>query len=231
MKTPNEVFDGVYCINLKRRPDRLANFLKRINREGIDCKIIYGIDAIDDEVKILYEFHKNNIKRVGAFAILLTYIKLFEDVLENTNHQQILLFQDDVLFHKDFKTLFDTHYQNLPNDWDFWYLGATEYNDRYNYDKIDEYFHEASQTDGLFGFAIKRDFMYEVLKNWKKMNDHTDGSIRKENFDCITTPKLYVSEEKLCGHDTGFTDNYCLDITKEITEKYIYYYYDPEIYR
>jgi glycosyltransferase involved in cell wall biosynthesis len=112
----------VYIINLKRRPDRLFMMKFKLEKIGIyNYEIVDAVDGYTDENKFYYKKYKENVlldkdpkinnislnkpavNSEGAYGLLLTYKKLLSKI---DNNENIIIFEDDIVFHKNF-------YENL----------------------------------------------------------------------------------------------------------------------
>ena len=160
-----------FLLNLKRRDDKL-NFMKfKLKDIGIkDYNIIYGIDAVSSaQTDHLYENYCKNtinekkiISKKSVFAIILSYKLIYEKVLHLNDEENILIFEDDIIFHKDFNKF------DIPLDYDVLYLGANQLKWKDNYKgnyKFDS--NEENITYGIYGTILKvkfvRKFYYSNL--------------------------------------------------------------------
>ncbi len=96
-----------YVINLKRRPDRLNNFMKNCPIPNV--KVEYGFDGKNTENESLEELllinkFKNFIP--GEIGCFISHIRLYKKLIEN-NLDFIIIFEDDACFCKDFKNKFN----------------------------------------------------------------------------------------------------------------------------
>jgi GR25 family glycosyltransferase involved in LPS biosynthesis len=240
MITPNKYFDEIYCINLNHRVDKWENVNARFKRLHLHVNRWQGVDGSKAIIKreyddIKYENTHCHISRVGAYAIVKTYIELYEHILNNTNHDKVLIFQDDVTFHKDFKNRFDLAIKYLPDDWNMWFLGASQYSFEdisIVIDEEQENFYTANGTDGLFAVAIKTELIEKTLLPALKLfyypADNAHRIFTQDNQD----NHIYVSYPFLCGHDVGFSDNYNIEIGELETYsiKWAHRKYDTKIY-
>ena len=75
-------------------------------------------------------FMEQKLKRkavcAGGYGYLKTYINILEDAIKN-NYNQILVLDDDSIFHNQFHSLFQQQILNMPQ-WDIWNLGTLQYN-------------------------------------------------------------------------------------------------------
>lgn len=116
MKTLNEYFSKIYCINLDKRPDKYKECLTEFKKININVERIAGIDGTP-------VFKTGINKNAGAYGLLLTNIKIIENAYTNKD-KNILILEDDVMFIDDFNKIFNEKIQFLPNDWDVLYLGG-----------------------------------------------------------------------------------------------------------
>jgi GR25 family glycosyltransferase involved in LPS biosynthesis len=127
--------DNIYLINLDKRPDRLSYFDNNVCSKstllssytryaGIDGSllsenILYSI-ITDQGKKYMLDDHKTKglyLTR-GAIGLALTY----KYIVENCNNN-ILILEDDIDIVDNFDNELQECLNNLPNDWDIFYLG------------------------------------------------------------------------------------------------------------
>ena len=104
MKTLNDFFSKIYCINLDRRPDRWEESLKEFERLNIDVNRVSAIDG-------------------GASGLTQTNYNILNEAILN-NYENILILEDDVKFIDCFYEKFNNKMGYLPKDWDLLYLGG-----------------------------------------------------------------------------------------------------------
>jgi GR25 family glycosyltransferase involved in LPS biosynthesis len=98
----NKLFEKIVYINLKGRPDRRIHMEELFNGEGIEAERFEGIE--------------NKIGWVGCTKSHLQILKDFRDSSLNN----ILIFEDDVYFIKNYKTYLDF---KLDFDFDMLFFG------------------------------------------------------------------------------------------------------------
>lgn len=137
LKKPTDiVYDVVYLINLKRRPDRLKKFLEHYNGSDMKDNSLIKFDAIDgskldiDSVP-LSELAKAELNQLestgfrtkhyqltkGAIGCYLSHVKVWENILKN-NHKYALIFEDDAKVPPNINAMIHDEMQYFPNDWD-----------------------------------------------------------------------------------------------------------------
>jgi GR25 family glycosyltransferase involved in LPS biosynthesis len=117
MKTLNDFFSKIYCINLDSRPDRYKQCLVEFEKLNIIIERISGIDG--------KKISNNNLKlSAGAYGLLLTNIKIINEAILN-EYENVLILEDDVMFNNKFYEIFNEKILSLPNDWDLLFLGGS----------------------------------------------------------------------------------------------------------
>lgn len=114
----------IYFINLDRRPDRYEHFLKQCSEHKIDFSLVQRYTAIDG---LTYNFtleeknfFLNSDYRTETYAKkimgnqLSHYYILNEMILKN--YENIIIFQDDVLFRNDFLKELNLVLNNIPDN-------------------------------------------------------------------------------------------------------------------
>lgn len=108
--------DKIYYINLDRRPDRYEHFLKEVYNNNIPFDKIKRFEALDGKT---YKFSqkekdmfKNSDFRTQNYSLKimgnqLSHYKILEDMIKN-KYQNIIIFQDDVIFRKNFVEYMNT---------------------------------------------------------------------------------------------------------------------------
>ena len=59
----NDVFDGVYVINLKRQPNRLSRFQRQAKRHGLHVDVFQAVDGKDPSIEADYRKYANSRTR------------------------------------------------------------------------------------------------------------------------------------------------------------------------
>jgi GR25 family glycosyltransferase involved in LPS biosynthesis len=232
MITPNEYFDEIFCINLDKSTDRWVDIQKKFIREEIFVTRIEGVDKNEGWMKQAFLGHQKStqtsITKLGRFAVWKAFSKVFDYVIENQEIERFLIFEDDILFHKNFKSMFDESIRKIPQNWEMWYLGVTQLKwTDLEKDKIDMFYNSNKFTYGCFAVAMTRKFLedyYPIYKQGLFNNDHFFAKV-------IDKQNVYASYPPLIGHQYSYSLNADYLITEKLVEsKLPYFKYDLNIY-
>jgi GR25 family glycosyltransferase involved in LPS biosynthesis len=111
-----EKFDETFLINLKKREDRLHNFIEQVNNYDLGKFKIF--EAVDGS---LMADNYPNLSR-GNVGLLHSGIQIIEEAIKN-NYEKILIIEDDCVFNENVKDI-DVYFEHLPSDWDMVYFGG-----------------------------------------------------------------------------------------------------------
>ena len=162
----NQYFDKIYVINLKRRKDRLQKLLPRLIKNGITNYQIF--EAVDGSKHPGYSYYQRKFSFFdshGAFGILLTAYQIILDAIKN-KYKRILLFEDDVVFHKNFQVEFANKVRYIPNNWKLLYFGTSMHTWRFKErcHKKQHYMTTRGSIPGAFAVGIEVSVYLELLK-------------------------------------------------------------------
>lgn len=116
MKTLNDYFSKIYCINLDKRIDRYEQCLIEFKKLNIGVERISAIEGAP-----IFKIGLN--WSAGAYGLLLTHTKIIKNAISN-NYNNILILEDDVMFNDKFYEIFNNKMPLLPDNWDLLYLGG-----------------------------------------------------------------------------------------------------------
>jgi len=109
-------FDKVYCINLKRRPERLQEFTDEVNKFNLgEFEVFEAIDG-------------NNIKNTrrqlkpSEQGLIESNLKIIKECIQK-KYNNVLIIEDDCMFSEEVLNI-DEYFKHLPNDWDMLYMGG-----------------------------------------------------------------------------------------------------------
>src|SRR5205809_7953147 len=125
-------FDKVLVVTVPRFKERHEKVKQRL--EGISFEFFYGADKNDLTEEFIhsnYHYDKKNSLAIRQYypplntceiACALSHRKLYETMITN-NWQHVLIFEDDVVPDEKNISLLAETLNELPADWDLFYLG------------------------------------------------------------------------------------------------------------
>jgi GR25 family glycosyltransferase involved in LPS biosynthesis len=116
--------DKIYYINLDRRPDRKAHFLKQCQNEKINMDLVERFVAIDgdhlalseeEEMMFANSDFKNKDNRKYLIGNQLSHFYILKEMIRK-KYDYILVLQDDVIFKNNFNFYLSRVLKSIPGD-------------------------------------------------------------------------------------------------------------------
>lgn len=111
-----DLFKNIYCINLDSRTDKWEQAQTEFKTHNIDgVKRFSAIKGNPDNLptKLL----------PGEVGCLLSHLQIIKEAKEK-NLDNIVVFEDDIIFHKEFNSLFNEFIKQVPADWNMIYFAG-----------------------------------------------------------------------------------------------------------
>ncbi len=180
----NKYFDHIYILNLDRRIDKFVKTVNRLTNYNITYfERFIGIDGnLPHNKKIFEEYlisgndnfgiNKKTIPSSGSYFILESMKLLLKDAIKN-KYSRILIFQDDIIIHKDFNYLIQKYDQLLTSDWGLIYFGASQH----NWKKVvfSNNYYIPNNTEGAFAFGLDHRLFNKLIELTSKSNAPFDS--------------------------------------------------------
>lgn len=196
MRTLNDYFDKIYCINLDKREDRWNNVKNQFETHNINVQRFSAIDG-----KTL-DFNQHISP--GAFGCLMSHLKILKDASEK-NYNRILITEDDVEFCDDLNSTFFEYEKQLPN-WDILYLGANHAlcNTYENNPpiRVTENVYKVEHAYALHAYAVGKSSYQILIDNISKMNEPVDVIISR----ILKNLNAYLFRPHLAWQSSGYSD-------------------------
>ena len=204
----NKEFDKVVCINLAERADKREKIQKKFDRLGIEVEwytaVQYGF--IPNIVPVINQSGRGsfNAQHPYEFGAALSHYHVIRQALVE-GAESIFVFEDDVLFHKDFNARFDLYFNNLPPAWDFFLLYSFMYNWLPENTRINAYWAKSWKSWSLMTYGMRKDFMEAYIA---RQNQHFTIS-DKVTFQMQEDPRwnCYSAVPSICLPDTYLGSN------------------------
>lgn len=115
-------FEKIFCINLKRRPDRLAQAKAHFAQFGIPVEFIEAVDGslLPEPSAISKDGSKINR---GEHGCILSHLMIATEA-KRLGLRNYFVFEDDVDLSYDFNEMFDKFFPFVPFNYDMLYLGG-----------------------------------------------------------------------------------------------------------
>jgi hypothetical protein len=183
----NSIVDKVYVINLKKDSKKLESVSKELNKQDI---VFERFDAINGSTIINDNRFKpicNNFCGYGIKGCALSHRTIWENSLKE-GYETVAIFEDDIIFNKDFNTILQLNYEYIPKDFDIIYLGTMfECGDTSYYNilnekiqgihntKLNENILKVGGCGGLYGYIISKKCIEIIIK--EKIDFHIDTNL------------------------------------------------------
>lgn len=184
------MIDKIYCINLDRRPEKWQAVQKQFQKHGLKVDRMPGVDGNDFRIDYPCS-HGNN----GCTIAHLQCVERAK-LLGLTN---VMIFEDDVVLHDKFNDVLNASMQELPEDWQFLYLGGTH---KERPVKITEHIYRVSKTFCTHACVIRSTLFDYVLNNFKSLHQPCDCYYTDKNHE----GNMYVINPPIAWQSGGFSD-------------------------
>jgi GR25 family glycosyltransferase involved in LPS biosynthesis len=110
-----------FVINLKRRPDRLAQFFERCPLKEIEIVEAFDAKNVESENKKERKLYneKINLRLPGERGVFISHLRIWKKIVDQ-NLPEALIFEDDPYFNKDFLKI----YESIPKTETLTFLGG-----------------------------------------------------------------------------------------------------------
>lgn len=129
----NNNLPKMFCITLKCSPKRTAYAGEHFKNHGLDVEMFYGINGkkfglhtlipyMDDQPNWKPGDGTPHYMSQGHVGCILSHYMLWQ-TLSYLPYDEIIIFEDDVVLCDDFKKKLIEYKNQLPNDWDYVFVG------------------------------------------------------------------------------------------------------------
>ena len=212
----NKEFDKVVCINLAERKDKREIMETKFEKLGIEVEwftaVKYGfvpkiIDPIVDSK--VGKFNKNQPFEIGA--ALSHYHVIKQALIEGCN--RIFVFEDDILFHKNFNEKINSYLEDLPENWDMILFYSFMYHLLPENKRISKRWIRSFRSWSLMSYGMKREVMNEYIKRqdlFFTISDAVSYKMQEDsNFNIYSAiPALCIPATELGSDIRGQNLNY-----------------------
>ena len=196
MKTLNEYFKKIYCINLNSRAERWENASQQFSKNQLEVK---RYEAIDGK-----KINPVNGLKPGQLGCIMSHLNILKECQEN-NVENVLITEDDVEFCDDLNSKFFEYEKELP-EWDILYLGANHAlcnpYERNPPIKVTDHVYKVLHAYSTHAYAVNKSCYNVLIDHISLMNDPLDvmySQLQKYL-------KVYVFRPHLAWQTNGYSD-------------------------
>lgn len=156
----NNIVEKKFLINLEKRPERLAHSVAQLVNVGIEDVI--HIPAVDGAALGL----KSPIERLtpGMIGCYQTHRNIMKHCLDN-NINSYVVFEDDIQFAPGIEHLSELAFSELPDDWEFVYLGSTNHKGCKELKRVNDFWVVPASVWGTECFMVRGRKTIETIYN------------------------------------------------------------------
>jgi GR25 family glycosyltransferase involved in LPS biosynthesis len=217
-----DIIDQIYIINMDKDKNRMKNLDKKMKNLGLNYNRITGVDG--NKVYKKYKTKYNTKLRPGQLGCLLSHQNVLKDAIKN-NYTNILVLEDDIIFHKNFHDEFKKKYKYLidrEKNVDLLYLGCSQKH-KWKDIKLNRHYYNSKKIDGTFAMIINKILFKPILEKSSKLEKPIDRILyyyfqeKKKSF-CfnpnIITVKLntFSNTENIIFNDNKYYKKNKIDI-------------------
>jgi len=114
----------IFCITCWQTPQRSKLAAEHFRERGLDIQFFPGIHGKSFGLRTALITKTGHRIAAGEVGCFLSHYMLWQ-TLAYLPHDEILILEDDAWFEPDFRSRFREAYADLPNDWQFVYVGST----------------------------------------------------------------------------------------------------------
>ena len=193
------------CVNLKRRPDRREQMIKRFESANITNYEFF--DAVDgtkldpnDEAYNLFKHSNTGVFKPGAVGCALSHYNIWKNIVSDDKYNPYVIFEDDATLSQNFKSELEKFLSDMTHDTSIVHIGNHIHSNHPETKKwLNIYRHDTSYTihplnktmygGGTFGYIITKEGARKLLNYiWENGIQHEiDCLILKSNFNLYET--------------------------------------------
>lgn len=225
---PFSFFDKIHCINLDSRQDRWKRIQSVFNE--------YEIENVERFTGVVYSAEGVSKADAGRIGCALSFYRVLKDA-QNLELDKILIFEDDCEFFyskEDNSKFLKSYLEELPEDWDMFYLGCNLITDYYPRPlaKFSNSLFQVLSAYALHSVAFSKKGINKLLSLFENEDDYKNQIFNKWfNMDCFLAQKFqinancFMGDRLLTTQSPGFSDIeiYETNYTQDFTDRFNYF--------
>jgi GR25 family glycosyltransferase involved in LPS biosynthesis len=218
----NSEFDKVVCINLLNRPDKRDQMQEKFDKLGIEVEwfdaVPYGFagDIVNHLPEITNDYPRFNKKHPNELGASLSHYTVIKSALLK-GVDRLFVFEDDVLFRKNFNEEFDKYMDKLPEDWDMFMLYSFMYKIQPQNIRVSSKWISSYDAWSLMSYGIGRRAMERYISEQDRtlqIADRVSFKMQGKDLNIYSAiPTLCIPDQKLGSNIRGENMNYIANKT------------------
>ena len=211
----NEFFDGMYCLNLASRPDRMDGMIRRFNYFGLKVERANALSGAI--IKPMYdEFYKINkyFTTPNYLACAIGHVHMYATALAR-NQKSIFVIEDDVRIHRNSDAMTRKALKDLPSDWDliyFAYIPLSDDQTMWTYGLVDgsgekPNFVRSHNLWSMMGYAMSERMMRHMVDVYGSSYPMEIDRYLVDVIQSGTKFKCYAISPQCIASEDGYSDN------------------------
>ena len=190
-------FDKAFYINLRRRPDRDAEFNSQsVVQELIDHWRLERFEGVDEEPPKKFTLAR------GVWGCYQSHLRILERFASTPEWRNIFILEDDALFVDNFYNRFKS--LRSPSNWGMIYLGGQPLDDCVFSENVN--FFRCTNINRTHAYGVSRLYLNEILNGLRDpanlYSNHVDTILGKLH----ATIPTYIASLRLVSQREGLSD-------------------------
>lgn len=182
--------DKIFCINLEKRPEKWEAVQVEFGYHNLNVARVMGVDGNDFKKEYPCSPGNNGCTLSHYWCILQAKM---------LGLKSIMIFEDDVELHEDFRNILDAALTEAPKDWELIYLGGTH---REPPVQVTEHLYRVSRTLCVHAYIIHERFYNYALNNMPSLCQPCDCYYS----DMQSFGNMYVINPPIAWQQCGHSD-------------------------
>jgi GR25 family glycosyltransferase involved in LPS biosynthesis len=208
MKTLNDYFDQVYCINLDKRTDRWEESQEEFQKHDITAERFSALSGNDfPKDSVLGKRYRSIGLNSGQVGCAISHRELVKKIKSQELNNALIL-EDDVEFDTNLNEVFPTVMEEVPDDWDMLYFGGNHcgnnvWNPQSTLEQISKNIFKVTNCYATHAYAIKNTVYDKIISVWDdNVIDHVDICLSKVQAEV----NCYIIRPHLAWQRPSFSD-------------------------
>jgi len=213
----NQTFDKVVCVNLLNRPDKKEHMQDKFDKLGIEVEwfhaVPYGFagEVVEGLKPSVQDYPRFNVKTPNEFGAAMSHYTVIKTALLQ-GHKNIFVFEDDVMFRKNFNTVFENSFSTLPEDWDMFLLYTFMYKIQPQNVRVNSRWIKSFDGWSLMSYGMNKKAMERYIAEQDKffsIADRVSFKMQGKDLNIYSAiPTMCIPNQKLGSNIRGDNMNY-----------------------